>query len=110
MTKRADIYLRHMLDAIEKIEKYIKGYTRPKFEKDEKTIDAVIRQLEILGEAARNVSPELVGDSPVVWRKMVGMRNLLIHQYFGVDLNAVWETANIGLGDLKKYLKRKLEK
>lgn len=110
MAKQADIYFRHMLDAISKIERYVKDQTRAKFLHDDKTSDAVVREFEIIGEAARNVPQDSVQDSPVAWKKMIGMRNLLIHQYFGINLDAVWDTTQTGLSELKKYLKRKLEK
>lgn len=108
MTKQPRIFLSHMLMAIEQIEKHIEGYDEEKFMSDQKTIDAVIRQLEIFGEAAGNVPQELVEDSPVSWQKIVGMRNKLIHQYFGLDLGVVWKTASESLGGLKVYLKDKI--
>lgn len=95
--------------AIHEIEKFIKGYTCRKFADDSKTVSAVIRQLEIIGEAAGRVPPEMIKDSPVRWDKITGMRHKLIHDYFGVDIAIVWHTASKDLIPLKKYLHNKLK-
>lgn len=107
MKKQPEIFLKHMLDAARKIESYIKGYDREQFLSDEKTVDAVVRQLEIIGEAAGRVPGSLVSDSPIPWKTIIGMRNMLIHEYFGVEYEIVWETATTHLKVLKKYLKGK---
>lgn len=108
MEKRPEVFLEHMLRAIDRIEDYIQDFDKTSFEGDSKTVDAVIRQLEIIGEAAGRVPKETVEDSPIAWSKIVGIRHKLIHDYFGVDLNIVWETASQGLIPLKNYLKKKL--
>ena len=108
MKKQPDIYFQHMLNSIKQIEKYIKGYTANSFKGDEKTVDAVIRQLEILGKAAGKIPKNLTKDSPIPWNYIVGIRNKLIHEYMGVDINIVWKTASEGLKELKKYLKWKI--
>lgn len=107
MKKRPEVFLRHMLDAIGKIESYLKGHRRDAFLSDGRTIDAVTRQLEIIGEAAGHVPRHLVSDSPIPWKSIVGMRNLLIHHDFGVENAVVWETATTHLKVLKRYLKEK---
>jgi uncharacterized protein with HEPN domain len=87
-------YLRHMLDAVERLQKYLKGVNRDKFELDEVLQDAVIRQLEILGEAASRVTPGFRSSVPEIpWSKVIGTRNRLIHGYLSVDLGVVWQTA-----------------
>lgn len=93
-----------MFKAIKEIESFIEGYSYAKFINDNKTISAVIRQLEIIGEAAGRISKEQVKDSPIAWEKITGMRHKLIHDYFGVDVEVVWKTATEGLAPLKKYL------
>jgi len=108
MKKRHEVFLAHMIEALEKIERYIKGYKRADFLVDEKTIDAVVRQFEIIGEAASKIPKFLVKDSPVPWTSIVSLRNRLIHEYFGVDYDIVWKTAKEGLGELVAYLKKKL--
>jgi len=94
------VYLRHILDAIEKIERYLESHAYDSFAKDEKTIDAVVRELEIIGEAARNVSEGFQLEHPSLpWREMAEMRNKLIHEYFDVDTEIVWQTC---VNDVKK--------
>lgn len=109
MTKPPELFFRHMVLAIEEIGHYIKGYTYRKFADDSKTVSAVIRQLEIIGEAAGRISTQHVKDSPVPWSTITGMRHKLIHDYFGVDKEIVWETASKDLALLKKYLLKKLD-
>lgn len=108
MPKQPEIYLKHMLMAIERIEEYTKGYDKDFFKEDYKTIDAVIRQFEILGEAAGRVSESMAKDSPITWSKITGMRHRIIHDYMGVNIDIVWETATKGLKPLKKWLQEKL--
>ncbi len=107
MKKDPDVFVKHMIDAIDRIERYIEGMDREAFLADDKTIDAVIRQFEILGEAAGRFPSELVGDSPIPWHSITGLRHRLIHQYFGVDVDVVWKTASEELLPLKKYLEKK---
>jgi hypothetical protein len=97
-----------MLTAVEQIEKYIGDYNQSSFKKDPKTIDAVIRQFEIIGEAAGKIPKNMTADSPIPWSKITGLRNKLIHDYFGVDTEIVWKTAREGLAPLKKYLSKKI--
>jgi uncharacterized protein with HEPN domain len=109
MTKPPEVFLKHMLLAIQDIKNFTKGYTYNKFQKDKKTNSAVVRQLEILGEAAGRIPKNLVKDSPIEWNKITRMRHKLIHNYFGVDMETVWETSQKGLISLKTYLENKLD-
>lgn len=85
-----------ILEAIAKIEQYTEGITFETFTTDDRTIDAVIRNLEIIGEAARHLPNEVADRYPQVpWNDMRGMRNILIHEYFGVSLPIIWHTATI---------------
>ncbi len=96
------VYLRHILDAIERIERYVQGVEQAEFEAEELLQDGVIRQLEIIGEAANRVSSDLKAlYSEVPWRDIVDMRNKLIHDYFGVDVGLVWMTAKRDVSVLK---------
>jgi uncharacterized protein with HEPN domain len=81
-----------MADAAEKIHCYTEGASFEDFASDQKTIDAVARNLEILGEAAKNV-PDFIrqANSQVDWSRLAGLRDILIHQYFGVDLVIIWD-------------------
>ena len=103
-------YLGHILDAIEKIERYLHGTTLETFEKDDKTYDAVMRQCMILGEAANNLSQELKeGHTDVPWHKVRGLRNKLIHDYMRIDADVIWQTCQSDLPPLKKNIKAILE-
>ena len=106
MKKRDDlVYLYHILDSILLIEKFTSGLSLKDFIKDEMVSSATIRQLEIIGEASRNISNELKSKySKIPWRIMRDMRNMLIHEYFGVDLIAVWDTIMNDLPKLKKEI------
>ena len=95
------IYLRHILDAIGKIESYV-AIGRDTFMTASHWQDAVIRQLEIIGEATRKLSPHFRSRYPQVpWRRIAGLRDVLIHDYMGVRLPAVWEVTQTDLPGLK---------
>ena len=87
------LYLQHIVEAVGKIREYTKGITLEEFKANTLIQDGVIRKLEIIGEASRMISEntkKLHQDIP--WYEISGMRNRLIHEYFGVDLDAVWKT------------------
>jgi uncharacterized protein with HEPN domain len=108
---RDRLYLQHILDAIARIESYLKGIDRRKFEETPLVQDGVIRQLEIIGEASKRLSADLKADlSSVPWRKVAGMRDKLTHDYMGVDLDAVWQTAIEDLAPLKESVKEELHR
>ena len=90
MAKDYNAYIMHILESITLIEQYTEDLSFEEFEKDRKTIDAVIRNFEIIGEAS-NKLPEVFRKkySEVPWRSIIGLRNVLIHDYFGVDIAAV---------------------
>lgn len=94
-----------ILDSLDKIASYVKGIDYEEWKKDNKTIDAVTRNLEIIGEAANNI-PQVVQEKypEVPWCLMKGMRNFLIHQYFGVDVDVIWQTVREDLPRLKIIL------
>lgn len=101
------MYLEHIIDSIEHIEKYMDGIDDIEdFTVDEKLCDAVVRRLEIIGEASNNVSIDLkTKHSFVVWRKIIDTRNLLIHGYFGVSYIEVWSIVKQNLPTLEKQIK-----
>ena len=108
MPKPPEKFFQHMVLAIDEIEQFISGYSYKQFTGDNKTISAVIRQLEIIGEAAGRIPKDLVSDSPIAWDKITSMRHKLIHDYFGVDVDIVWKTATEGLDELRQYLRKKI--
>jgi uncharacterized protein with HEPN domain len=100
-------YLLDMLEAARLAMRYVAGKTREEFEADIQCQDAVIRRLEIIGEAARRVSSQTRSTFPdLPWNSMIGMRSVMIHEYNDVDLNVVWDTVTTGLPHLVYLLER----
>lgn len=98
-----EIYLQDIFDSISKIERFTANVPYEVFVKDEEKMDAVIRNLEIIGEAANNVPTEIKEKYPqVLWEKMVSTRNKVLHEYFGVDIEILWKTVQEDLPILKK--------
>jgi len=103
--KDDSIYIDHILNSINRILDYISGKDRQAFEADLVTQDAVVRQLEVIGEATKRVSKELRSKHPdIPWADIVGMRDVLIHDYIDVDLGVVWKTASENNPDLKALI------
>ncbi len=99
------LYLRHILDAINPVEEYLQGISESQFNDTRLLQDGVIRQIEIVGEAARHLSKDIRRTySEVPWQDVAGMRDKLIHDYFGVDLEKVWLTAQEDLPVLKQQV------
>ena len=99
------LLLDEMLTAIGKIERYVEGLDRAAFLADERTGDAVVRNLEVIGEAAARL-PEAfrASASDIPWRRIVGLRNRIVHEYFGIDLEIVWEIVRTDLPALRPQL------
>jgi uncharacterized protein with HEPN domain len=99
------IYIEHILQSIDRIEAYLRGKDHQSFYNDFMTQDAVVRQLEIIGEATKRISKDLRNLNPIVpWSDMAGMRDILIHDYIDVDLDIVWKTASESIVNLKSLL------
>lgn len=100
------LFIKDMLDSIDKIDRYLKDVDYEGLVDDEKTVDALVRNFEIIGEAAKNLPQPIREQCPAIpWKRIIGMRNKIIHEYFGVDLDIVWETAHNFLPSLKDTLK-----
>ena len=85
------LFAEDILECVEKLESYVKGVTFEEFKSDSRTADAVVRNLEIIGEAAKYIPDEVRKRySRVDWKAVVGLRNRIIHEYFGVDLEVIW--------------------
>jgi len=111
MSKRDPrLFLTDILEAIEKIERYTAGLSFDQFEANEMVLDAVVRNLEIVGEAARYIPPTLRERyTQIEWSRVVGFRNVVIHAYFAVDVEIVWTIATQRLSQLKAVLKEMLQ-
>ena len=109
-TKKDKAYLRHIMDAISDIKRFTKGLTKEEFLENREKQYAVLRALEIIGEATKNVSKELKSEHPdVQWSDIARMRDRLIHQYFGVNLELVWATVKKSVPELEKQISEMLE-
>jgi len=108
--KSDTVFLHHILDAMNSVEQYLAGVSYDRSLQDALLQDGVVRQMEIIGEAARNVSKDLQNAHPELpWGKMIGIRNILIHAYFRVDLFIVWDTTQSDLPRLKQQVEQLLE-
>ena len=106
MSKRSpDLLIEDIWEAVEKIERFIKGVTQETFEDDHKTSDAVIRNLEVIGEAASRLPQDFKEKHPEIgWARIVGLRHRIVHEYFGVDLQIIWQILQKDLPIFKKAL------
>mgnify|MGYP001610151524 CR=1 FL=1 len=106
MSRRpVDLLIEDVWEAIEKIERYVSGLDHDAFVKDEKTVDSVVRNLEIIGEATNRLPADFKAKHPQIeWRKIVGLRHRIVHDYFGIDLEIIWEITQKDLPELKSKL------
>ena len=96
-------YLEHILEAIKNIDEFLNGRTKKDFFTNLMLQSAIIRQLEIIGEATKRISPLAKSKSPKTqWKNIAGFRDVLIHDYFGIDLKSVWNTLSVYIPDLKR--------
>jgi uncharacterized protein with HEPN domain len=102
---RDEAYLLDILIASQKILRFTEGVSREQFDRDELLQNALIRMLEVIGEAARSVSEDTkLAHASIPWRQMIGMRHRLVHEYFRIDLERVWETAQRDIPELLKQI------
>jgi uncharacterized protein with HEPN domain len=109
--KDPKIFLLHILESINEIERNVKNLSKDKFFELTTIQDAIVRRLEIIGEAVKNLPDSFKKRYPEIpWKKIAGLRDVLIHEYFGVDLDLVWKIINKDILKLKKQIERLLEK
>ena len=101
------VYLDDILEAASRIQSYTSGLTHAQFSADLKTLDAVVRNLEIIGEAIKKIPDEIRTKSPdVEWEKIAGLRDILIHEYFGIDTEIIWDVTQNKLPSLAGQIKK----
>lgn len=99
------VFVSHILECIEIIERYVRNTKKSSFMKSVQKQDAVIRRIEIIGEATEHLSKEIKDRYPgIPWQRIAGMRDMLIHEYFGVDLELTWNVAKKDIPRLKKQI------
>ncbi|MBI2172977.1 MAG: DUF86 domain-containing protein [Candidatus Aenigmarchaeota archaeon] len=105
MSKDVRVYLDDILESIAQIEKYTNKTDEDKFSKNIQLQDAVMRRLEIIGEAVKNISPEFKNrHDKIPWKNIAGMRDILIHEYSGVKIKRIWKVIKKDMIDLKKNI------
>lgn len=106
MDKDEKLFLEHIMDSIRAIESFTYGIKEDDFYQNREKFDAVVRNLEIIGEASRHIDEEFRSKYSIIpWREITGMRDNLIHEYFGVDKVEVWHTIKNDIPELKKNIK-----
>lgn len=104
------LYFLDMDSSCKKISSYTRGLTFKEFTSEPKTIDAVVRNLEIIGEAVNKVPPEIRKEtSEIPWNEIVGLRNKVIHEYFDVNIPIIWETVKDDIPNLQRQVKKVLK-
>lgn len=105
------VYLRDIAESLSRIKQYTKDMTIDQFDEDLKTKDAVIRCLTVIGEAVKNVPDDFRNEHPEIqWRKIAGMRDVIVHEYFGVDTEKVWTAVEGDIPLLERKIQELLEK
>ena len=105
MSRDYKVYLDDILNAIDKIAEFTAGLSRKQFADDAKTCDAVIRNLEVIGEAAKKIPESVRAKShEIEWKKVAGLRDILIHEYFAVDAGIVWDVVQNKLPELREIV------
>jgi uncharacterized protein with HEPN domain len=110
MKRNINLYLQDIQESIEAIEQYTKNLTEQEFLNNIQIEDAVIRRFEIIGEAVKNLDKNFREQYPEVpWKEIAGMRNVFAHEYFGVELDRVWDAVKKDLPELKRHILKMIE-
>ena len=107
MKRDINLFIQDILESIKDIESFSKGLTEEKFTSDKLRQNAIIRSLEIIGEAVKNI-PDSFREKypPIPWRKIAGFRDILSHAYFGVNIDRIWKIIEKDLPNLKEEIKK----
>jgi len=106
MGKDIKIFIDHIIECIKLIEDFAKGLTKDKLVKDKLKQSAIIRQIEIIGEAVKNLPKEFIEKhKDIPWKDIIGMRDKVIHQYFDIDIDIVWNVLKEDIPELKRKIK-----
>ena len=110
MKRTSKLYLTDVFEAIERIDDYLKDLTFEEFSRNKLVIDAVVRNFEIIGEATKHMPEGIKAENrQIQWRQMAGMRDKLVHEYFGVNIEILWKTAKNRLPALKPLIEELLK-
>ncbi len=111
MNTRGDLeYLYDIKESIELILEYVKDTSQNEFKNNQEKQDAVVNRMNVIGEASKNLSQEIRDNYPdIPWKRMAGMRDVLIHQYHGIDLEVVWQTINQDLPEVGQRIEQIIE-
>lgn len=107
MSREDRLFINDIVQACEKVGRYSAGVSRNQFIADDKTYDAVLRNLEIIGEAVKHLSVKFKeGHSQIEWRKIAGFRDMVVHEYFGLDTNILWDVVTNEVPRLQEQLRQ----
>jgi len=107
MKNDPETYLQHTLDSIKRIKQYTKNMDKPEFIENELVRDGVVRNIEIIGEAAKNLPKNFKEKHPEIpWKDIIGMRDRIVHFYFGLDFELVWSTVKTDIPELEKQISK----
>lgn len=107
MPRDYKVFLEDILEAIHKTRRYTAGLSQDAFRNDDKTLDAVVRNLEVIGEAVKKLPAKIRSKHPQVdWKRIAGLRDILIHEYFGIDIEIIWDILENKLPVLEREVKK----